>query len=201
MLFYKTPKVWEYFFSSAVWRVKTQERCLFLTFDDGPTSRTLEMLDTLDRFDAKATFFCVGNNVKEYPAVFEEIIHRGHSVGNHGATHAHGWKRNTTSYMNDVSAAAQLIPSKLFRPPYGKMRWLQYRKLKKTYKIVMWSHLAYDFKPDADSSKFYKSLFSNFKGGEIVVLHDNLKYFDKSLQMLSEILAWAKREGIRCVKL
>lgn len=196
MLFYKTPRVWEYFFSSAIWRVKTKERCLFLTFDDGPTRFTMELLDTLDRFDAKATFFCVGANVKKHPDVFEEIIRRGHTVGNHSSTHKNGWKQKNATYVRDVDIAREVIPSTLFRPPYGKMRWGQYKRLKKNYQIVMWSHLAYDFKAEADPNRFYQKLFYSFKGGEIVVLHDNCKFFDKTINMLETILARACNEGI-----
>lgn len=196
MLFYKTPRVWAYFFSSVIWRVKTKERCLFLTFDDGPTRFTMELLDTLDRFEAKATFFCVGANVKKHPDVFEEIIRRGHTVGNHSSTHKNGWKQKNSNYVQDVNTAREVIPSALFRPPYGKMRWGQYVRLKKNYQIVMWSHLAYDFKAEADPNKFYHKLFQSFKGGEIVVLHDNRKFFDKTIEMLETILARACSEGI-----
>jgi peptidoglycan/xylan/chitin deacetylase (PgdA/CDA1 family) len=119
-------------------------------------------------------------------------------VGNHSFSHCKGWKVSTRHYLEDVDKAQQLIQSELFRPPYGKMTLGQYRALRKKYCVVMWSHISYDFDPKMSIDQFLIRLKKDFKGGEIVVLHDNLKYFERSLEMLRQILAWTSQNGITC---
>lgn len=198
MRFIGMPKLVRRLFPSAIWHIPTADNVLYLTFDDGPTERTPEILELLQEYDAKATFFCVGANVEKHPELALKIIHSGHTIGNHSFSHLKGWKTNTLKYISDVEKASEILPSNLFRPPYGKMRWKQYRALKEKYNIVMWSHLSYDFDAKMPEEEFYKRLFEYFKSGDIVVLHDNLKYFDKSKRMLEAILIWAQKEGVAC---
>lgn len=183
---------------SAIWRIPSHDRVLYLTFDDGPTKRCAEILDLLDAYDAKATFFCVGENVKKNPELFEELLMRGHAVGQHTFSHLNGWKVSLSVYLKDIEQAQEWIPSKLFRPPYGKMTSQQYRNLKSKFKIVMWTHLSYDFDLEFNEIKFFKRFYTKFKSGDIVVLHDNLKCFDKSKSMLEVFLRWAKENNIQC---
>ena len=194
----RSPKLARQIFSSAIWNYNTEDQAIYLTFDDGPTERTSEILELLAIYDAKATFFCVGQNVEKNRRLFEEIQASGHRIGNHSHTHCKGWKVSNQFYLDDVEKAQSLIQSDLFRPPYGKMTLTQYRALKKQYRIVMWSHLSYDFDPMMSTTEFIKLLREDFCGGEIVVLHDNLKYFNRSLEMLTEILSWTTEMGIQC---
>lgn len=197
----RSPRFVRRLFNSATWSLQKNEKVLYLSFDDGPTARTSELLKLLRDYHAKATFFCVGQNVVNNVFGFQQIKADGHRVGNHGFSHLKGWKVSKQQYLNDVQRANEHIQSDLFRPPYGKMTLGQYRALKKKYHIVMWSHLAYDFDKRMSSKQFLKRLKNDFQGGEIIVLHDNLKYFDKSMEMLRDILNWSKSENIRCLSI
>lgn len=199
MRFIRSPKLARKAFPSALWSVKSQEQVLYLSFDDGPTERTHEILSLLEKHQAKATFFCVGQNVQNNPASFNQIKAAGHQVGNHSFSHCKGWKVSTRHYLEDVEKAQTLIQSELFRPPYGKMTLGQYRALRKKYRVVMWSHISYDFDSKMPTDRFIARLKKDFKGGEIVVLHDNLKYFDRSIEMLGQILAWSTENRITCL--
>lgn len=184
---------------SAVWRIPNDDKVLHLTFDDGPSPRTHEILSVLEDYNAKATFFCVGQNAEKHPELVDLIRQSGHSIGNHSYSHLKGLKTRTKDYLEDVEKANALLKTTLFRPPYGKMTWKQYRALKQDYRIIMWTHLSYDFDAAMTEEIFYQRLFSKFQSGDILVLHDNLKYFDKSLKMLKEILEWTKKEGVECL--
>ncbi len=198
MRFISVPNLVRRMFPSAIWRIPNSEKTIYLTFDDGPTERTPEILDLLDCYDAKATFFCVGANAQKLADLVQRITSAGHSIGNHSYSHLKGWQTKTKLYVEDVLHASQFLPTKLFRPPYGKMTWKQYHALKTKYQVVMWTHLSYDFDSKMSAEIFYERLFKEFKSGDIVVLHDNLKYFDKSKGMLETILNWTKEEGIKC---
>jgi peptidoglycan-N-acetylglucosamine deacetylase len=199
MRFIGVPKLVRRMLPSAIWRLPIDGKVLHITFDDGPTTRTHEILQVLEEYNAKATFFCVGQNAERHPELVEQILQSGHSIGNHSYSHLKGWKTKTKVYLEDVEKANALLKTRLFRPPYGKMTWKQYRALKKDYSVIMWTHLSYDFDAALPEEKFYQRLFSKFQSGDIVVLHDNLKYFDKSLKMLREILEWTRKEGVECL--
>lgn len=199
MRFIGVPKIVRRMFSSAVWHIPSAGNVIYLTFDDGPSDRTIEILALLEKYQAKATFFCVGSNAEQYSNLVEQIRQSGHSIGNHSYSHLKGWKTKTTVYLDDVEKANALLKTTLFRPPYGKMTWKQYRALKKNYRIIMWTHLSYDFDAALPEEKFYQRFFAQFQSGDIVVLHDNLKYFDKSLKMLKDILEWTRKEGVECL--
>lgn len=201
MRFIKTPRFAELIFPSAMWRKKKSGRVIYLTFDDGPSSRTQEILDLLEKHQVSATFFCVGQNVVKYPGHLELLKKKGHSIGNHTYSHLKGLKTSNTTYLNDVKKADAVIGSKLFRPPYGKMTWRQYQGIKKEYRVVMWSHLTYDFDLSMSPEDFMRRFQKAFKGGEILVLHDNPKFFDQTLKTLSLVLQWAKQNNVSCQKL
>jgi peptidoglycan/xylan/chitin deacetylase (PgdA/CDA1 family) len=196
--FIRSPKLLRKMLTSVVWDIRTENKTLFLTFDDGPSERTLELLNVLDAYNAKATFFCVGQNVLKHPLEFNEMLRRGHRIGNHSNTHCKGWRMTRFDYLTDVERANQLIQSNLFRPPYGKMTYGQYLALKRKFRIVLWTHLSYDFDNRIPNDYFLTCLKSDYRGGEIVVIHDNLKYFDRSIEVLSGILNWTKGQGITC---
>ena len=181
---------------SLIWRGDITGKNVYLTFDDGPSGPfTHEILDILDAVNARATFFCVGDNVRRYPDSYEEILRRGHRTGNHTFYHLKGWKTKLNQYVSDVYEAAHLIRSDLFRPPYGKISYLQINRLKKDFKIVMWSVLSMDYDPSFSAEKCLEIVNRNTSNGKIVVFHDSIKAEAKVRYILPRYLAKLKEEG------
>lgn len=159
-----------------LWNIDSEKKELFLTFDDGPTPRLTEwVLDILSSFDAKATFFCLGKNVEQFSEIYQRIIKEGHGVGNHTYDHPNGWKTKDSSYCNNVKQCSELVDSKLFRPPYGKISRSQRKVLKEDYKIVMWDVLSGDFDLSITPEKCLSNVIYNSSKGSIIVMHDSLK--------------------------
>jgi peptidoglycan/xylan/chitin deacetylase (PgdA/CDA1 family) len=176
MYLVKNPSFLRKVFPSLLWKVKTKEKDLYLTFDDGPhPTITPWVLDVLDQFNAKATFFCIGKNVELYPDVYKEIIRRGHRVGNHTHNHLNGWKTLTKEYVSNTQKAAEYIDSKLFRPPYGRIKSSQIRRLKHEYQIVMWSVISGDFDQKLLPEECLNIVVQNTQKGNIIVFHDSEK--------------------------
>lgn len=172
----KTPAIIQRLWPGYTWRIPTTERVLYLTFDDGPIPVvTPWVLDTLKQYHAKATFFCVGENVQRHPDIFQRILSEGHSVGNHTHQHLNGWKTDVGVYLNNVRQCAGLVPGNLFRPPYGRLRSEQAKALKTNYQIIMWDVLSGDFDRSIEPQKCLDNITRNSKPGSIVVLHDSLK--------------------------
>lgn len=171
---------------------------MFLTFDDGPTpGLTGQILDILDEYRSRATFFCVGENVSRYPALYEEILSRGHAAGNHTHRHLQGWKTGAEEYFEDVEKAAQFIHSRFFRPPYGRITGRQVRLLKDQYRIIMWTLLSRDFDPSTDPVKNLEVMKRKTSPGAIVVFHDSMKAGKNMLHMLPAYLGFLLEEGYR----
>jgi len=164
------------FYRKALWRVKTQEKKIYLTFDDGPQPAITDwVLDILKEHNAKATFFCVGENVRKHNDVYKRILAEGHSVGNHTYNHLYGWRTDTKRYIENTKKCAELVDSKLFRPPYGRMKPSQYSKLKQHYSIVMWDVLSGDFDQKITKEKCLKNVLDYSREGSIVLFHDSIK--------------------------
>ena len=162
-------------YPNATWRIKTEEKRVILTFDDGPIPEvTPWVLDQLDALGIKATFFCIGNNVEKNPDIFEEIKKRGHQVGSHGYSHIRGMYKNTESFFADIEKADTLIKSHLFRPPHGHITPVQIRALKK-YKIVLWDVITRDYNPNLAPEKILVIAKKYTRNGSIIVFHDSLK--------------------------
>jgi peptidoglycan-N-acetylglucosamine deacetylase len=190
-------------FQDVIFRIKTAEKNLYLTFDDGPTALTPWVLEELDKYQAKATFFCVGANVEKNISLYHEIINRRHVVGNHTMHHLNGWKTKTNKYLNDVNVCDALLklntqvsfighPSsvKLFRPPYGKITPSQYFLLRKNYRIVMWDVLSKDYDKAMASEKCLERVVTQSKPGSVLVFHDSAKA-EKNLQyVLPKVLEY-----------
>lgn len=175
---------------SLVWRLKQAEKTIYLTFDDGPHPEiTLQVLNILNTYNAKATFFCVGDNVKKYPEVYHQIIKQKHAVGNHTFNHLSGFKTPNQVYFNNINQAGKVIQSKLFRPPYGQITPAQIKALKKQYTIVMWSILTRDYEPNLHVENALKQIITNTKSGDVVVFHDSEKAKVNLLYMLPKFLA------------
>ena len=171
----KPPRMLRRIYAGALWKVQTKEKKLFLTFDDGPIPEvTPWVLDELKQYEAKATFFCIGNNVEKNPDIFEEIKKRGHQVGSHGYSHIRGMYKNTESFFADIEKADTLIKSHLFRPPHGHITPVQIRALKK-YKIVLWDVITRDYNPKLAPEKILVIAKKYTRNGSIIVFHDSLK--------------------------
>lgn len=176
---------------SLVWKIPTKEKILYLTFDDGPhKTATPFVLDELKRFNAKATFFCLGKNVQSHPEIYQRILDEGHSTGNHTYNHLNSWKVNNEEYINDVEKAAEQINSKLFRPPYGKISFSASKKLRLQlgYKIIMWHILSGDFDEKNSPEKCLQNVISNAVKGSVVVFHDSEKAWNSLKFALPEVL-------------
>jgi peptidoglycan-N-acetylglucosamine deacetylase len=198
MYLIKTPRFIQGLFPNFTWKIPTSDKEVFLTFDDGPVPGTTQwILDRLDEYDAKATFFCVGENIERHPEIFADIKSRGHRVGNHTYNHLAGWSTDNIEYFHNVRRCAHLVDSTLFRPPYGKMKPSQVQFLQRHYQIVMWDVLSGDFDEEMTADQCYYNVIRNVKPGSIVVLHDNYKSFEVLQQVLPRILSTLKEQGYR----
>lgn len=194
-----TPRFLQNMFSDMVWRMEDQHGVIYLTFDDGPIPEvTPWVLDILDTYQAKATFFCVGQNIDRYPHIFREIKLRGHAIGNHTYNHLSGWSSDNLDYLLNVRKGAIVSGSKLFRPPYGRLRPSQTRFLKHHYKIIMWDVLSGDFDPLLSAETCYQNVVRNAKDGSIIVFHDSLKSVKKLQAVLPLVLEYFNEKGYAC---
>ena len=169
------------------------ENAVYLTFDDGPDPEiTPWVLDLLKGEGIKATFFCVGENVKKYPEIYNRILSEGHSVGNHSMEHLKGIKVPTGKYVRSVQEAANWIDSDLFRPPYGRISLLQTYKLKRKFRIIMWTWLSYDFDRQVTIERILSNAKKRIVSGDILVVHDNRKTADRLKELLPQLI-WIMR--------
>lgn len=182
MYLHKTPAAFRLLFPNILWRKRTKNKEIFLTFDDGPIPEaTPWILDLLDQYNAKATFFMVGENIERYPEVYKEVIERGHAVGNHTRNHLNGWATLDKAYIENTAAAESLLAGasqKLFRPPHGRIKPSQYAKMKADYKIVMWDVLSGDFDRSISEEYCLKKTIGATQRGSIVLFHDSVKTID-----------------------
>lgn len=196
----KTAKIFKSIFNKWTWSFKTSKKEIYLTFDDGPIPViTPWVLEQLELYNAKATFFCIGDNIQKHPEVFQEIIKKEHRIGNHTFNHLKGWKTNTENYIKNTLLAEELIPKqnqKLFRPPYGKIKNSQSIKLRNLgYKIVMWDVLSADFDKTLTAEKCTKNVLNHIENGSIVVFHDSEKAFPRLKKTLPEVLSTLTKKG------
>jgi peptidoglycan/xylan/chitin deacetylase (PgdA/CDA1 family) len=219
----KTPNIIQRLFKNYIWRFTiTDRKVIYLTFDDGPTPEITEWtLQELKKFNAKATFFCIGKNIENHPEIFQKIIKNGHSIGNHTHNHLNGWKTDDVSYIKNIEKANISIQSAiisfrsnvknkkvnnsklriqnselLFRPPYGKIKPRQAKELiKKGIKIIMWDILSGDFDPELSKEKTLDNCVRHSKNGSIIVFHDSVKAANKLKYVLPQVLAHFKDRG------
>lgn len=196
MLLAYPPKFIKRVYPSLIWDIKTDNKELFLTFDDGPTPGVTEIvLDLLLEYKAKATFFCLGKNVEKNPNLFKRIIAEGHSIGNHSYSHKNGWNSQTSGFLQDVKKFDKLYSTELFRPPYGRIKNAQIKILKKRFRIIMWSILTQDYNENISPIKCSEISTSNWKKGSILVFHDSLKAQTNMLFALKDVLVKAQKEN------
>jgi len=174
--FVKKPKWLRRFYGDCIWEMDTSQKTIYLTFDDGPDpSETPFVLDQLKKYNATATFFCIGENVAKHPDLYNAVVDAGHATGNHSYSHLDGWKTGNRKYYHDIAMAQQHISSNLFRPPYGHITWNQVRELKSgeaPLKTILWSVLSADFAPNTSPDKCFSNVADNAGPGSIILFHD-----------------------------
>ncbi|MBK7880358.1 MAG: polysaccharide deacetylase family protein [Saprospiraceae bacterium] len=197
-----TPKFLQQLLPGLIWRMESVEKKVYLTFDDGPIPEvTPWVLDELDKYGAKATFFCVGQNVEKYGDIFHQLKSQGHTIGSHTYNHISGWASDNLDYMLNVRKASKICESNIFRPPYGKIRPSQTRFLKHHYRIVMWDVLSGDFDPNISAEQCLQNVLKNTIAGSIVVFHDSIKSFEKLKFVLPRVLNYYSEQGYQFVNL
>jgi peptidoglycan/xylan/chitin deacetylase (PgdA/CDA1 family) len=196
MYLVKTPQFIQNLFPNYTWQVPTEEKEVYLTFDDGPIPEvTPWVLEQLAAHQAKATFFCVGDNVRKYPQVFESVKAQGHTVGNHTFNHLNGWTTDNIPYFHNTRHGASITGSELFRPPYGKLKPKQAQFLQRHYRIIMWDVLSGDFDPNISNEQCLQNVIRNVEPGSIVVFHDSLKAKDKLEYVLPKVMEYLSEQG------
>lgn len=185
MFIHRTPFFLPWLYPNLVWQIPTKQKELFLTLDDGPVPGPTEFaLDVLNEYKAKATFFCIGDNVQKHPDVFKRILQEGHAVGNHTFNHLNGWHTPKPEYVNNTflcDAAMEMhhIGTEtekvvLFRPPYGRITRSQIKALS-AYKIIMWDVLSFDYTESITPEACLKNSIKATRPGSVIVFHDSLK--------------------------
>lgn len=210
MKFYwiKTNWIIKRIFYNYIWDVSNTGKTVYLTFDDGPIPEvTTWVLEELRKYDAKATFFCIGDNIKKNPALFKKISNEGHVIGNHTFSHLNGWKTKTETYLKNIKKCEDIIQengdpniiSKIFRPPYGKIKTPQSKQIRELgYKIIMWDVLSADFDTTISKEKCLENVLSNVKPGSIIVFHDSIKAFKNLKYVLPKTLIFLKSNDFNC---
>lgn len=184
-------------FPEIITRLPEDQNKIYLTFDDGPTPGvTNQVLAFLSQYNAGATFFCRGDRVNSYPELFRSIAEGGHMTGNHGHSHLHGWYTEKAKYLNDCMKAAEVIPNRIFRPPFGKMTPAEYRFLRKEFTIYLWSALSWDFHPRVSPELCLRIAAGNLRPGNILVFHDTGKASEKLLYVLPRLLESGMKKGL-----
>lgn len=199
----KTNRITKILFSNYIWEIPNKSKKVYLTFDDGPIPVVTEwVLDTLKKENIKATFFCIGDNIKKHPEIFKRIINEGHSIGNHTFNHLKGWETNTNVYLENFNLCEDEIQknsgknTNLFRPPYGKIKLSQSRLLrKKGYKIIMWDIITFDFDTKTTPEKCFSNVNDNVASGSIIVFHDSIKAEQNLRYALPKAIKQLKEKG------
>ncbi|MDH8702259.1 peptidoglycan/xylan/chitin deacetylase (PgdA/CDA1 family) [Dysgonomonadaceae bacterium PH5-43] len=196
MLIERPPIFYRLLFPGAYWRFNKKKKVVYLTFDDGPIPEiTHWVLDLLDKYKIKATFFCVADNVRKYPEIYNEVLRRGHLTGNHTFHHLQGIKTRSKKFIQDVEDANNLIESNLFRPPHGHIRFPQLQALKKKYKIIMWDVVTRDYSCLMTEEQVLDNVKKYTRNGSIIVFHDSLKAESKMKYALPKAIEWLISEG------
>lgn len=197
MLIEQPPILYRLLFPGSYWRKPVEgKKTIYLTFDDGPIPQiTPWVLDLLDKYDIKATFFCVGDNVRKHPDVYQMVLDRGHHVGNHTFNHLQGIRTLSKRYIENAYMASKYIKSDLFRPPHGHVRIHQYFSLRKKYKIIMWDVVTRDYSKLMTPEQVFENVKKYVRDGSIIVFHDSLKAEKNMKYALPRSIEWLKDQG------
>lgn len=202
MLIEQTPDFIRKLIPGAVWRLPQKEKTVYLTFDDGPIPEvTPWVLDLLRKYNIKATFFCVGDNVRKYPEVFKMVVSAGHSVGNHTFNHLQGFKVRSGKYVENVELADSYIRSNLFRPPHGHLRIRQGTKLSKKFRFVMWDVITRDYNMKLSGEYVLNVVKRYARNGSIIVFHDSIKAEENMKYALPKAIEFLLSEGYKFEKI
>ena len=192
----RVPSICYRLYSKAIWRIPTDEKKVFLTFDDGPTPEVTEyILEQLEKYRARATFFCLGKNAEQQLELLLRIIDQGHLVQSHGYDHISGWTTNSDVYVENVVKAQGVLKATAFRPAYGRITWNQVAALSESFRIYMWSMNTWDFVSDLDCNRMINKLKQSVLPGDIFVFHDSVKAYENVKQILPELLDYLQAEG------
>ena len=199
MLIEQPPRIYRWLFPGALWRIpapKGHKKNVFLTFDDGPIPEmTPWILDVLDKYGIKATFFCVGENISKHPELYDMILNRGHLVGNHTYNHIQGIRFWSKNYIRNIAKASELIDSNLFRPPHGHMRVPQVMRLRKIFRIIMWDVVTRDYSPHMTAKGVFNNVKRYTRNGSIIVFHDSPKAKGRIEEALPKSIEWLLKNG------
>lgn len=197
MFIEQPPQLIRYLYPSAIWRMDKDERAVYLTFDDGPIPRvTTWVLDVLDRYGIKATFFMVGDNIRKHPDEFRMVVERGHRIGNHTFNHIRGLSYDINSYLENTDKACRMMMNtNLFRPPHGYMSPKQYAELKKRYKIIMWDLVTRDYNRKFTGEQILQKVKKYVRNGSIITFHDSLKSEENIRYALPKAIEWLMEQG------
>jgi peptidoglycan-N-acetylglucosamine deacetylase len=202
MYLHKTPFILKQLYPSLTWNKSRSGNKVYLTFDDGPIPEVTEyVLNLLANYEAKATFFCVGDNIRKHPQVFNKIVEQGHAIGNHTFNHLNGFKNNDMQYLENIEQCKQIIntyqkkTTLLFRPPYGRIKKSQIKVLRKDYQIIMWDVLSGDFDPSISFERCLRATIRHTRPGSIVVFHDSIKTYSALKFVLPRYLEYFKGQG------
>ena len=197
--FIRTPAIVKKLFPGSIWNLPTDQKILYLSFDDGPHPvATPFILNELAKYNAKATFFCIGKNVVEEPELYRKILDQGHRVGNHTYNHLNGWKVSNKAYFENIAQARKYIDSDLFRPPYGKITRFQLKQLMTepfNLRIIMWDILSADFDKNNSGDQCAFNVTRHASHGSIVIFHDSAKAFDRMSVALPKVLSYFSGMG------
>lgn len=195
----KTPRLLKWLYPSLTWHLSRTDKCVYLTFDDGPIPIvTPHVINILNRFNAKATFFCIGENVEKFPEIYAEVLSNGHRVGNHTYNHLKGWAHSTETYLQNIRKCTEVVNSDLFRPPYGRIKRSQIKAIKKQYpdmRIIMWDVLSADYDQSIDPGRCIQNVLDHAENGSIIVFHDSQKAFPRLRDALPQVLGDLQKRG------
>ncbi|MBQ7157201.1 MAG: polysaccharide deacetylase family protein [Bacteroidaceae bacterium] len=196
-MFIEQPSKWlRWLYPDAIWRMDKKEKAVYLTFDDGPIPESTPwLIETLDKYDVKATFFMVGDNVRKYPELLELIRSHGHRLGNHTFNHIGGLKVWSWQYLWNANKADKLIHTNLFRPPHGWMKPLQYIRLRRHYTVIMWDLVTRDYSRLLTADDVFENVKRYARNGSIITFHDSLKSIDKLKTALPRSIEWLRDQG------
>ena len=183
-------------YPEAIWRMNPDEKAVYLTFDDGPIPGiTSWVLDMLDKYGIKATFFMVGDNVRKYPAEYQMVVDRGHRIGNHTFNHIRGFEFASEDYLDNAGKANDVLKTDLFRPPHGHLRRAQYRALKQHYKIIMWDVVTRDYSKRLNGKQVFRKVKKYVRNGSIITFHDSVKSEKNLKYALPRSIEWLLEQG------
>jgi peptidoglycan/xylan/chitin deacetylase (PgdA/CDA1 family) len=199
MYLVKSPLLLKWYYPSLTWNKSRTEKVIYLTFDDGPIPDVTDfVLKTLKDQQVKATFFCIGDNIRKHPSIFQRLLDEGHQVGNHTYNHLKGWKTDDATYLENFEQCQTLTGTNLFRPPYGRIRKSQIKNIRSRYpemKIIMWDVLSGDFDLNLSPESCYHNVDKYVENGSIIVFHDSLKAFERMQYALPRVIANLKAKG------